>query len=408
MIAKNQGSGDAGGSYTAIYLDDNQIATVYIDPLAAGATESKNIPISLNNLPTKSSHTIRAVMDCTNIVPEANQFNKSKEITFSIATSNLAVQGINWTPIVPNPGDVVTFNVAVINNGAVTSQSAQISYYVDNMSVGQHLLDPIAPGGTVTRQFTWQVQKVPFNFTATIDQANSSKSVTIPAPDLLIDSITWLPDAPKELDQVIFTVSISNRGKGPAPATLLYCYIDGASPMTVKTPGINPGTNVNVTFPNNFMSGEHTLMFVPNGDGAIVESDASNNAKTIKFTVQSLSTVKATSGATVTPTVSATPSKTPAQNTKATTTPRPTISKSTSKKSASSSSRQSILMNKWIIIGFAALGVGAIALLLLLRKKSASNKPPMKKPAAKKSAANKPPANKPAVKKPAEPKTDKK
>ena len=413
LIAKNQGKGDAGASFTAIYLDDNQIATVYIDPLAAGATESKDIPISLDNLPDKSSHTLRAVMDSTNIVPEVNQFNKSKEITFSLAMSNLAVQGITWTPLNPNQGDVVTFNIVVVNNGAVLSTSTTVSYYIDGTYAGQHIIDSITPGGTVTNQFTWQVQKVPFNFTATIDQSNSSKSVTIPAPDLLIDSITWLPDAPKELDQVIFTVSISNRGKGPAPATLLYFYIDGASPMTVKTPEISPGANVTVTFPNNFMSGEHTLMFVPNGDGAVVESDLTNNTKTIKLTIQPLPTAKAATGNTTTLTASATPAKTTVPNTKTATTTTPTTSKSANNKStagasASPSSRQSILMNKWLIIGFAALGIGAIALLLLLRKKSASNKPAANKRAANKPAANKPAANKPAASKPAATKTDKK
>ncbi|HTY81884.1 MAG TPA: CARDB domain-containing protein [Dehalococcoidales bacterium] len=402
LAMKNKGSGTAGPFFTAVYLDDQQINTLYNDSLAAGATEIKDVLINLKDLPVKSSYAIRVQMDSSNIVPETDEFNNNGEMSFSLSMPVLAVQDITWEPSTPGQGDIVNFIVTVTNGGAATSPSSRISYYIDNTYAGQHLIDPLQPGENATRQFSWKVLNVPFTFTAGIDQTLNSKSVTVPAPDLLIDSITWQPDTPKEIDQVTFTVSISNLGKGPSPATKLYLYIDNGAPMTVNTPEIASGDRTSVTFAANFISGDHDLKFIPNGDQAVVETNQSNNAKIIKFTVQPLS-IKAAVPAPVTttssPKTSTAPTQTTTQAVKATAAkPTATAVKSNAPDASSGPPLwQSLLMNKWLLICVVLIGIGVIGLLWLSRKRAAT-KPAKEKTSKTSKPAPAPKANSEAAK----------
>ncbi|MGD0794199.1 MAG: CARDB domain-containing protein [Dehalococcoidales bacterium] len=379
LSVKNQGTGTAVGSYAAIYLDDSRINTVFIDELSAGATINKDMPVSLAGLTYKSSYKIRVELDCNSNVLETNEFNNTKEISFSVLAPDLIVQSIEWAPELPAAGGRITFDITVKNRGDAKAGSYKISYYVDNVFAGQHLIETMEPGATVNRSFTWTVQKEPFTLNAVIDEANeikeqdksnNSKSVTIPAPDLVIDLITWTPEKPVEIGLVTFTVGIKNRGYGQSPGTLLYCYIDSAAPLSLKTGEIGPGGTTSITFTNSFMSGGHVIRLIADGNDAVAESDESNNEKTINISVQPLpntaSTVAvkpATAVSVTTPNPGVTPSplnKTPAQT---------ATGNITSNLKSAPPKWQSILQNRWLIIGVAVLGIGAIGVLLVFRRK---------------------------------------
>jgi subtilase family serine protease len=379
LSVKNQGTGKAEGSFAAIYLEDNRINTVYIDALDAGTTITKNIPISLQGLVFETSYKVRVELDCNNTVLETNEFNNIKEIAFSVAAPDLAIQGIHWTPELPSTGDRMTFDVNITNRGDARAESTNIAYYVDNIFAGRHAIEAIDPGGSTTRSFTWTVQREPFTITAIIDEAkeitepdrsNNSKSVTLPAPDLFIDAAAWSPERPAELDSVTFSITVRNRGYGPAPSTLLYCYIDSAAPLCINTGAIVAGGTGSVKFSHQFIAGEHTIRLVADGDGAITESDETNNEKTFKLTVQPLPTTVLPSAIKATGTIAPTtprPSTTPAlQNTASNTTE---ISNIAANITAPPPAWQKFLLNRWLLIGVAVLGISAIGLLLLLRKK---------------------------------------
>lgn len=379
LSVKNQGTGTAEGSFAAIYLDDGKINSVYIDGLSAGTTIKKDIPVSLAGLTYKSSYKIRVELDCNNNVIETNEFNNTKEISFSVLAPDLVVQSIRWTPELPAAGERITFDITVKNKGDARAGNTDVSYYVDNVFAGKHLIEAIEPGATVTRSFTWTIQKEPFTLTAIIDEANeikeqdksnNRKSVTIPAPDLLIDSIISSPEKPAEIEQVTFTASVKNRGYGPAPGTLLYCYVDGAAPLCLKTSEISPGGTTTVTFTNAFMAGGHTIRLIADGNDAVAESDETNNEKTVNILVQpfptTISTVTTRPAANVSTTIPK-PSATSPPEVK---TPVQTPVKDISANISSPPPKwQKIVQNRWLIIGVAVLGVGAIGVLLLFRKK---------------------------------------
>ena len=255
--------------------------------------------------------------------------------------------------------------------------------------MGKHRIDDMEPGTTVTRIFIWVTQKDSFAFTAIVDEAgeisekdesNNSRTITLPAPDLLIDSITWTPVTPTEFVPVTFTATIRNRGYGSSAGTLLYCYFDSAAPISLETGEISPGGTAKVVFTYAFISGNHTLRLVADGNDAIAESDESNNEKTVSLSVQPLLSSVPTSPANSsvktevkTPASTAagkTSQATPLQNNTLASTPVKDIAGNIT---APPPKWQSIVQNKLFIIGFGVVGVGAIVVLLFFRKKTSKH-----------------------------------
>jgi subtilase family serine protease len=385
---KNQGSGKATPSYAGIYIDGKLMDETYINELEAGATLTKDIIIPLQGLTFKDTYIAKVSLDDHNSVYETNDLNNQKEISFSIVAPDLIIQTVRWSPEAPAAGNTVTFDVTAKNRGDLKAGATNISYYVDNVFMGKHRIEGIEPGTTATRSFTWAAQKDSFLFTAVIDEAgeisekdesNNSRTVTLPAPDLLIDSITWSPENPAEIIPVTFTAVIRNRGYARSAGTLLSCYYDSAAPISLETGEISPGGTATVVFTYSFVSGEHTLRLIADVNDTIAESDEANNEKTVRFSVQPRpSSVPASSAnsslkagvKTPAPTLAAAGNisqASPLLNK----TPAPTPAKDvTANITASPPKWQSIIQSKLFIIGFGIGGVGVIAILLLLRKKA--------------------------------------
>jgi subtilase family serine protease len=272
----------------------------------------------------------------------------------------------------------------VKNRGDLEASSTYISYYIDKVYVGWHLIEDIEPGTTVTRPFTWTTQRGSFTFTAVADEANNilesdesnnTKTVSLPAPDLVIDRVKWSPANPIEFSPVTFTAVIKNQGPGQAPGTLLSCYIDGTTFLSFDTGAIDPGGTAEVAFAYAFQSGEHSIRLIADGNDAVTEVSEANNENTVRFSVQ------------VQPT-SALPAAPESANVTAPTTPAPVPTtpvipgenlasgNNTPARDISSNITagppgwQNAVQNRWLIMGVAALGIGAIGVLLLIRRKS--------------------------------------
>jgi subtilase family serine protease len=383
---KNQGAGKASPSYAAIYIDGKLMDETYIDELNAGAAMTRDVNIPLKGIVSKETHLIVVSADCHNTVVETNELNNDKQISFSIFGPDLIIQTIRWSPEVPAAGNKVNFEVTVKNQGGLKAGSSYVSYYVDKVFMGKHRIEDIEPGTTVTRVFTYAAQKNAFLFTAIIDEANeinetvesnNYRTVALPAPDLTIDSLIWSPDNPIENEPVTFTASIKNRGFARSASTILSCYFDAAISISLETGEISPGETAKVVFTYSFVPGTHTLRLIADANDAISESDEANNEKTVNVTVQKpvivvplassnssiQSTVKTTVPAT-TATVNTSPNATLPIKTPTTT---PNIAANIS---SPPPKWQSIIQNKLFIIGFGAGGVGAIGILLFLRKKT--------------------------------------
>ena len=110
-------------------------------------------------------------------------------------------------------------------------------------------------------------------------------------PDLIIQDITWTPTNPSLGDTVTFTAAIMNQGNGSSSSGYIHFYLDGStSPLTYKSfTTIAAGSTTTVSFTWNAQAGSNTFKAVVDKDNKIIESDETNNEKTITFSATSLS-----------------------------------------------------------------------------------------------------------------------
>ena len=384
VAIKNQGPGQAGPFHVAYYVDGALLDSTYVNQINPGAI--------VNNTTTwqaqAGEHKIRAVIDCNNSVAETDETNNERTITLITSDPDLTIREITWSPVNPDIGDEITFTLTIKNQGKHKARGSYIDYFVDNSYRGNHYIEDIEPGATVTRTFSWETQAKSHSFRAVLDAANSvlesneennEKTVILPAPDLIIDIITCSPRSPAENTLVTITVSVRNLGKGHSGSTLTACYIDGKILTWVDINHINAGSTATGTFYWIALPGEHVIRAIADEANNVIENDEHNNEKESAI---SIPPPAATENTTLKPVTEASPTvtielKKPAQTVETSKIPPaqekatvPDISANISQAPSASARLQGILMNRWFIIGIGVMGAAVIIVLLRFRKKA--------------------------------------
>ena len=136
---------------------------------------------------------------------------------------DLVMESIAWTPELPAIGNIVTFTVVVRNQGDSPAGTARLAYFIDDNILTSDWITGINPGATILKSFTWKAQAGSYiikavidydNSVAEIDENNNEKTFafSVFAPDLVVASISWLPENPSTGDKVTFSVTIKNQG----------------------------------------------------------------------------------------------------------------------------------------------------------------------------------------------------
>jgi len=388
--AKNQGSGVVGSVNIACYIDGDLLDYYYLGRISSGETVEKLIHWTA----LSGGHEIMMVIDPEKNVLETNEANNTATTSLATTAPDLTIEKIAWFPVEPDTGDDVMFTVTIKNRGNQTAGSCYITYYIDGSAKGNHYLYDIASGASVTKSFTWNMQASSHTFKAIIDEAgvmiesnetNNEKSVFLPAPNLTIESITCSDDYPAAGTTLTLTVKTLNTGGGSAAGVRITAYIDDVSLTVLNTGTINADSAVENVFTWSAVSGKHTLRVTADAGNTITESDESDNTKEVIIFVPLPSSTASseppgseaappanTAEPAVTPTV---PAEILEDTPEATEEALPDISGNLSASpDEESDGIMGILMNKWLIIGVAVAGIGAIAVLLLLRKRAGQPK----------------------------------
>jgi hypothetical protein len=110
-------------------------------------------------------------------------------------------------------------------------------------------------------------------------ESNNERTVTLPAPDFVIQDITWSPASPSENATVTFLVTMENRGGGKADVSSVCLYIDGSSEGCERFGEMDAGAIVTKTFVWKAQAGTHTIEAVADVENTVTESDEYNNEK---------------------------------------------------------------------------------------------------------------------------------
>ncbi len=286
----NQGSGRGDYSRVSCYVDDIYLSSASVDRIAPNGTDIETFTWTAQ----VGSHTIKAVADSGNAVAESDETNNAKTVAFTPSVPDLIVQSITWSPTDPSVGDTVLFTVTIKNQGSGKAGYFFVAYFIDGSARGYQGVPWIDTGAAVTKTFTWTARAGSHeikaiadsnNVVTESDENNNEKTANFPAPDLIIQTITWSPESPTESDNVTFTVTIKNQGSGRADSSRVAYYIEGSPAVYQDVQEINAGALVTKTFTWTARAGSHEIKAIADSNNVVTESDETNNERTVTFSV---------------------------------------------------------------------------------------------------------------------------
>jgi len=294
LTIKNNGGSRAGTSLVHLYIDNSPRGFQDIPELAPGATVIRTFSWKVAAGP----HAIRTVIDDSNQVAENNEANN--EMLIGYPMPDLIFEAVTWSPFDPSMGDKVTVTAYVKNTGSRRAEAFQVYFYVDDKVVNQQEIPQLDAGTRVIKTFEWDVAAGPHVLAVFADGAdaitegeekNNTETVTlsIPAPDLIIESITWPSGEPSASDNVVFTVTIKNQGDAKAGYASVNYYLDGEYLASGQVNSIEPDENTEETF-STWISqvGPHTIKVIIDEVNQVLESNEVNNEKTVNFSTENV------------------------------------------------------------------------------------------------------------------------
>ncbi|MFC1967081.1 CARDB domain-containing protein [Chloroflexota bacterium] len=167
VTVKNRGTTVAGISFITYFIDGSPRGKHPVPSLEGGAEAMTTFSFTAQ----AASHTLKAVLDLDNQVPEGDENNNERPATFP--APDLFIEDIAWSPPVPTSGDTVIFTVTVKNRGIGQAALFNIVYYIDDTRLDTGDINTVAPGNTATGTFTWTAEAGTHVFKALADGDNS-------------------------------------------------------------------------------------------------------------------------------------------------------------------------------------------------------------------------------------------
>lgn len=290
VTTKNQGTSQTNPFYVALYVDESLPALEYVNQIEPNTTTTNTFTWEAQ----AGLHTFRIFADTNDSISETNEDNNEKTVTLSTSAPDLVILGVTWSPEIPSAGDLVTFNVTIKNQGDEGADGSYVGYYIDSDYRGKHYVEEIDAGATATKTFVWTARSESHVIRAVADienavpennEHNNEQTVALPAPDLVIDEITWSSSGSSGKIRVIVTVSIKNQGKGIAGNSRLYFCIDDNYKLHQEITETGAGAITTNTFEWTVKSGRHIIMAIADEDDSIIESNEANNEKTVSIQI---------------------------------------------------------------------------------------------------------------------------
>lgn len=208
--------------------------------------------------------------------------------------SDLIVQDITLSPENPAIGDSVTFTFTIKNQGTESAGASYVAYYIDDTYIKSKYIESLNAGAAITTTYTWEAQVGSHTIKAVADaqeqvnesdETNNTKTFTLSplAPDLIVPSVSWLPENPSRGESITFTVAIKNQGTRKSGFCRVNFYIDGISRGYQDVYAVDVGATVTKTYTWVATVGQHDIKAIIDEDNYVAESDEANNALTVTF-----------------------------------------------------------------------------------------------------------------------------
>jgi subtilase family serine protease len=288
VTVQNIGGGRADTVSIRTYMDGELLGTDTIDRIDAGSSGVKTFTWKALN----GRHTFRAVINDTRFVIEGDYSNNENSVIVSPNMPDLFVDTVTWSPAEIKAGNETTFDISIKNLGTLTAGPSRVACYIDGAVAGYTDIGQLDPGAAVSVHFIWNalagqhtinIVADSLNKVAELDEANNTRVVSIPFPDLTVTDLKWLPADASAGDNVTFSASVKNQGGSRSQAGQIALYIDGFQFTSKDLPEIDNGASVTSTFSWAAVAGKHKIKITADSTNRVTESDETNNTKEADF-----------------------------------------------------------------------------------------------------------------------------
>lgn len=302
---KNQGYNAAGGFYVSLSSPDLPTQSQYIPSLAAGASANITFSYTAPQLAATKVFTVTATADSTGAVAETNESNNTRSATFTVlALPDLVVSALTCDKPVYETDEMVTVSATVRNDGPTTATATTVRLTVTGIGTYSRSISALATGASQTVQFTFTAPTAltaqsitvtafadPDNIVQESNETNNTRTAVVAVnalrPDIEVTDSTitdWYAGM-----QVTISATVRNRTAQPVPAVAIQLTIGGSS-YTENIPIAGNGSNLavfRITVPT---AGNYTAHVIADPDGAIRETNETNNVLTKNVQVKPVPT----------------------------------------------------------------------------------------------------------------------
>ena len=314
---RNQGNGPAGASTTrfaltqSLFLAATDIGGRSVPPLAAGASDSGSVALTIPPTTTPGTYYLLARADAGGIIPETYEVNNLASALIRIGP-DLAVTTATG-PSSAGSGTTVTFSDTTKNLGGATAAATTTRYYLSADQVldatdalmASRAVPVLGPGashsGSVT--FTLPTSLAVGTYTVIVvadgpgvvaeaGETNNTWLLTLRVgPDMVVGSASGPTSAAPGVT-LTYTDTTRNQGSGPAAGTTTRYYLSldaTLDPSDVAlgsrlVPALAPGTShtgsSTLTIPAATSSGSYWLLIKADAGDAVAETLETNNILT--------------------------------------------------------------------------------------------------------------------------------
>ncbi len=324
----NSGAVAAPASKTYFYLSSDSsldTADIYlgsrdVPALAAGASNTGTIPVTLSGSIASGTWYIIAKADGPGTVAEASETNNTYSKSFVVVGPDLIISMLTVTTTVA-PGQEINLSEATRNQGRVATTvntvtrfylSTDSIYDASDVPLGERVVGPLAAGATsgpasmsvmippTTAAGTYYIiaKADANNSVAEVSETNNTyyRSLVVVGPDLTVLAVTAAASAgPGE----IITVGDTTRNSGvvAAPASKTYFYLSsdysldaadtylGSRGVPALAAGASSSGTIPVTLPGSMTPGTWYIIAKADGPEAVAEASETNNTYYKRFQV---------------------------------------------------------------------------------------------------------------------------
>ncbi len=195
------------------------------------------------------------------------------------STSDLTIESISCNPENPEPGEAVTIEIAILNQGTAVSEQTEAVCKIGDEDSKDIQIPEIKPENTLLVSFIWTPEKEgTVKITATMGDHEKTTEVIVgkeKSSNPIIDSLSAVPENPEPDSEVTVNALVKNTGTGVSEPTELMYKIGEADSKTVKVPKIDSGDSSSVSF-----------TWTPEKEGTVnIKAKVGESEKTIEVVV---------------------------------------------------------------------------------------------------------------------------